>query len=122
MISDMLDRHVSAGKINEYEKNTLLTMARKCFESLTRKHKDIHEEVEKLMGGEILEYEAKTILRRGIAQGLEQGLERGINDAQTGNIKRMLGMGYTKKQISESLDVSYEMIDKVKSDMDGGKG
>ncbi|MBR0133220.1 MAG: hypothetical protein IJM14_09110 [Lachnospiraceae bacterium] len=66
------------------------------------------------MGGEILEYEAKTILRRGIAQGL--------NDAQTGNIKRMLGMGYTKKQISESLDVSYEMIDKVKSDMDGGKG
>ena len=114
MISDMLDRHVSVGKINEYEKKTLLTMARKCFESLTRKHKDIHEEVEKLMGGEILEYEAKTILRRGIAQGL--------NDAQTGNIKRMLGMGYTKKQISESLDVSYEMIDKVKSDMDGGKG
>ena len=55
------------------------------------------------MGGEILEYEAKTILRKG------------KEEAQTENIKRMLKMGFTKKQISESLDVSFEMIDRIEA-------
>ena len=31
------------------------------------------------MGGKVIEYEAKTILRQGIAQGREEGRDEGIN-------------------------------------------
>ena len=30
------------------------------------------------MGGKVLEYEAKTILKKGINQGIEQGINQGI--------------------------------------------
>ena len=53
------------------------------------------------MGGEILEYEAKTILRQGKKIGLEEGqkigLEKGQKQTQVSNIKRMLNMGLEKR-------------------------
>jgi hypothetical protein len=33
------------------------------------------------MGGKVLEYEAKTILRKGISQGRQEGLEAGRRES-----------------------------------------
>ncbi|MGN0244238.1 MAG: hypothetical protein ACI4CT_09290 [Lachnospiraceae bacterium] len=60
-------------KISEYTQCTLVDMSKKVIESITRNHARIQKGVMKVMGGKVLEYEAKTILREGIAQGLSQG-------------------------------------------------
>ena len=46
---------------------------------LQYKHDKLTKGVDDIMGGKVLEYEAKTILNKGINQGIEQGIKRGIN-------------------------------------------
>ena len=53
-------------------------MSKKVVENLSQNADTVKKEVESIMGGKVLEYEAKTILKEGIAQGVEQGVEQGI--------------------------------------------
>ena len=63
--------------INEYTKRTLIEMSNKVLEHIARKYDAVKEGVQTVMGGEILEYEAKTLFRQGMEQGREMGLELG---------------------------------------------
>ncbi len=57
------------GKITEYEKRTLMEMSQRIVEGLARNYTQVREGVDTIMGGKILEHEAKRILQRGIRQG-----------------------------------------------------
>lgn len=69
-----LEQAVAVGILDEYIKRTICEMTNKVVKSLTGKYENISKEVTNIMGGKVLEYEAKTILRQGIAQGIEQGI------------------------------------------------
>lgn len=43
------------------------------------KYRSVREGVKAVMGGKVLEYEAKTIRREGIKQGIEQGIEETVS-------------------------------------------
>ena len=53
------------GIISEYEKGTVIAMSKKVLEALTEKYTKVQEGVKKIMGGQILDYEAKRILNKG---------------------------------------------------------
>ncbi len=63
--------------ITEFEHQVIRNMTNKVAESLADKYEKVKEGVESIMGGTVLEYEAKDILREGISQGITQGIERG---------------------------------------------
>ena len=65
------------GTITEYTCRTILDLIRRVAESLCQKYDNIRREVISIMGGEILEYEAKTILNEGKKQGWILGRESG---------------------------------------------
>ncbi len=73
MIIARLDELVDSGKIDEYAKCTLEDMANKVASHLTQRYSKIQKGVSSIMRGKILDYEAKTILRRGIAEGRREG-------------------------------------------------
>lgn len=54
---------------------TIIDMSNKVLEHIAVKYDSVKEGVKTVMGGKILEYEAKTIKREGIEQGIEQGIE-----------------------------------------------
>jgi hypothetical protein len=54
-------------------------MSEKVINSLAFKHEKIKKEVTEVMGGQVLEYEAKNILNRGINQGESLGIPKGEN-------------------------------------------
>lgn len=71
------------GEITSLEKYCVITSMRSVLSLIAKKHQTIVKEADKVMGGEILEYEAKTIYRNGLKQGelkgkLEGKLENGI--------------------------------------------
>ena len=53
------------GVINEYTKKTICEMSERVINKLAMKYEGIRKEVPDIMGGKVLEYEAKTILREG---------------------------------------------------------
>ena len=77
-----LEELAENGKIDEYTKCTLEDMSKKVAAHLAQRHEKLQREVTSVMGGKILEYEAKTILREGMAQGRREGItigeQRGI--------------------------------------------
>ena len=61
------------GSITEYVCRTILDLSRKVADNLCIKYEKVREEVLEVLGGEILEYEAKTILNQGIKEGWTKG-------------------------------------------------
>ena len=67
------------GLIDEYTRCALLDMSKKVVRSLLgNRYPRVREGVEEAMGGNILEYEAKTILNKGKAEGKAEGKELGL--------------------------------------------
>ena len=56
---------------------------------LTQKYTAIQKEAESIMGGKVLEYEAKTIYKSGIECGFERGIVRGI---EQGTLKTLYNL------------------------------
>jgi hypothetical protein len=54
-------------------------MSEKVIDSLAFKHEKIKKEVTEVMGGQVLEYEAKNILNKGRKEGRNEGIPKGEN-------------------------------------------
>lgn len=72
-IRKRLEELCMAGKISEYIKCTLIDMSNKVLKTIAVRYENVKKGVTSIMGGKILEYEAKTILQNGIREGERQG-------------------------------------------------
>ena len=68
-IAEHLDEHAKEGKLTEFEKRTVVAMSKKVIEKIANKHSNVKNEIGGIMGGKILDYEAKDILNQGRAEG-----------------------------------------------------
>ena len=68
-IKTRLEEFLDKGRISEYTRCTLIDMSNKVLEHIAVKYHSVKEGVKSVMGGKILEYEAKTIKREGMEQG-----------------------------------------------------
>ncbi|MCD8364021.1 MAG: hypothetical protein LUC98_13890 [Lachnospiraceae bacterium] len=85
-ITQRLDELVEQGKINTIVCRTLMEMSIKVVENIAIKYERVWKGVKEIMGGKILEYETKTILREGRSQGACQNLIHNVD-----NVMKNLG-------------------------------
>ena len=112
-IVDRLEGLCIKKEINEYTKLMLIDMSKKVLEHIAAKKKNIREGVKKVMGGKILEYEAKTILNSGIEQGLEQGLEQGKIQTLIQLICRKRKRGTSAVLIAKDLEIEIQTVEEI---------
>ena len=91
-ITERLNRLVETGAVSVYMAKTIIEMSEKVVENIARKYGHVKEGVKSVMGGRILEYEAKTILNEG---RMEQAKE-------TATKLHMIGMD--EKTIAEMVN------------------
>lgn len=72
-IIDKLDACSKRGLITEYTKQTIMVMSKKVLEQLAKKYSNVEKGIGDIMGGKILDYEAKDILNEGRAMGVKDG-------------------------------------------------
>lgn len=99
-----------SGILTEYAKRTLEEMSGKVLEHIARRYDKVREGVKSVMGGKVLEYEAKTILNQGIALGEARGRTEGHADVA----RNLLRMGVEPPRISEATGLSLEQIEALK--------
>lgn len=63
-----------AGEITEFVKKSICVMTNHVMALIAKRYERVREGVEHIMGGKILEYEAKTILNNGISIGRDEGI------------------------------------------------
>ena len=83
-IRGRLEELCSQGKIDEYTKCTLIDMCNKVVDNLAANYDKVREGVKEIMGGKLLDYEAKRIkvesYEKGISQGRQQILIELVHD------------------------------------------
>ena len=67
------------GKISERDKHCIITSMREVLKLIAKNKRTVFKEVDKIMGGEVLQYEAKTIYNEGKSDGRIEG----VNDVLT---------------------------------------
>jgi hypothetical protein len=88
-----------AGEIDAYTKQTICDMSEKVLKGIAHRHEKIKKEVAKVMGGEVLEYPAKTFLRQGIEQGKK---ETAVNFIKLGKV--------TLEEIADATGLPLETV------------
>lgn len=104
-IMERLEKLCAAGKISEYEKCTLVDMSKKVIENIAARYANVRKGVTSVMGGKVLEYEAKTILQDGIRRGKLEGKI----EVYVGLIKDGL---LTVSEAAKRLDMKEEEFEK----------
>lgn len=104
-ITRTLDYMSLNGQITEYTKCMLSDMTKIVIENIAAKYKKIKEGLGGIMGGKVLEYEAKTILRTGIEQGMEKAL--------VFMVVKKIKKGKSIDVIAEELEEDKEKVAKI---------
>jgi hypothetical protein len=104
-IRDKLEKLLDQGTISEYVKCTIIDMSTKVLEHIAIKYDLIREGVKTVMGGKVLEYEAKIIKREGIKEGIEQGIEQGIR----GTVSILKNLGVPPQTILLKIQEQYHL-------------
>ena len=119
-----------AGRLTEYVRHTREEMSGKVLEHIAEGSDRVREGVKSIMGGRVLEYEAKTILNEGIAlgrneglnegfvlgrnagrnEGRDEGLNEGRNEGIASTARRMLTLGFTLEQVALATGLSMDEI------------
>ena len=101
-IIDRLNTYALENRIDEYTKRTIIDMSKKVLEHLAKKYSNVKERVGAIMGGKILDYEAKDILNVGRAEGDKARL--------LSQIKKKLAKNKSIEVIAEELEEDIEII------------
>ena len=76
-VSKRLDELPDSDDMDSFIRELLKKMINKVVGALARRSKNVVEGVNKLMGGHVLDYEAKDIRNQGRAEGRAEGREEG---------------------------------------------
>jgi hypothetical protein len=78
-IASHLNQLVKEGKITEYLKVAIRNWIDRTVAKIAENYQDVKEGVTDIMGGKIIDYEAKTIYLNGITEGRAEGRAEGEN-------------------------------------------
>ena len=110
-IREKLDFLCEKGTLEEYTKQVIITMTENVVNSLARKYKVIQEGVIECMGGKILEYEAKDILKRGRQEGVTTGRMKNILESVE---QVMKNLSVDLKEACRILGITLEEYEKAR--------
>ena len=105
-IRTRLDDLQQAGEIDGFMKKAIYTMINHVMALIAQKYENVRKGVEPIMGGKIIEYEAKDILNKGIEQGIEQGAERNRLKTVLNTLRR-----YIRRKLPINADVLADIAE-----------
>ena len=112
-VMEKLEQMALEGTLSEYEKCTIIDMTRKVVEKITAKYENVRKEVTSVMGGKILEYEAKTILQKGKIEGKIDSILELLEEH--GNVSEELRACIQEEKDMEVLKLYLKKASRVQS-------
>ena len=113
-IAEWLEQKAERGQISVFTSKTLIDMTGNVLDNIAARYEKIREGVRTVMGGKILEYEAKTILRAGFQEGRLEGRLEGQQEGRLENlvdiILNMKKKGYSVALIADATDKKPEEV------------
>lgn len=110
LIKNRLEELMNQEVISEYTKCTIFDMPNKVLEHIAAKYDSVKEGVRSVMGGKVLEYEAKTILNKGREEGREEGITALVSTLQDMNVPIQIILEKVQEKFNLSLEAAKKYI------------
>lgn len=81
-IRGRLETLLEQGAIDEYTKCTIVDMSWRVLENIARDYENVKKGVKSIMGGKVLDYEAKRIKTEGRTEGRREGRREGRKEGK----------------------------------------
>ena len=109
-ITDRIEQLLNAGEISEYTKCTIMDMSNKVRVHISRKYENVMEGVKQVMGGKVLDYEAKRIKNESIKESIKEGIKEGIVEGKAaGIVETGVDVGLSDKEILDKLQIKLNI-------------
>ncbi len=105
-----LDQLLEKGSISAYTRKIIMEMSDKVLENIAQKYEHVREGVKSVMGGKILEHEAKSILREGWQQGRREGEDYGRMEQAKETAFNLRTIGLEEETIARMVNVQVSVI------------
>ena len=113
-IMKRLETLQDSGEIDEFTRRAIIDMTKEVTRHLAEHFTNVKEGVESIMGGKILNYEAKDILNRGRNEGRAEGIEKGIEKGRAeGKSDMVLELLRTKQPLDFIAKVSKFSVERI---------
>ena len=114
------------GIIGAFDRRTIIELSREVIKELTHNYENVQKGMGDIMGGALMETEARTILNQGISQGISQGIGQGkmlgMEEARKSTARRMLKKGKLGiEEIAEYSGLTVEEAKQLAAEENGGK-
>ena len=106
---DRLKERLEDGRIDVMTHHSIIMLTRKVISALVKNKSAVKEEADKIMGGQVLDYETKVIYRQGLQQGIES------RDHQ--KITEMLRNGKSPEQIADFCGYPFEQVKSIANEL-----
>ena len=110
LIKSRLEELMDQGEISEYMKCTINDMSNKVLEHIAVKYDSVKKGVQSVMGGKILEYEAKTIRNEGMEEGMEKGINALVSTLKDMNVPIQTILEKVQEKFNLSLETAKKYI------------
>ncbi len=109
-----LDKLEQQGIIGAFEKRTIIELSGDVIREIAQKYENVQKGVGDIMGGALIETEARVILNRGRKEGRLEGRQEGRKEIQEETARRMLKTGkLTIEEIAEYLGLSIADVERL---------
>lgn len=98
-----LEELLETGKISEYIKCTIIDMSNKVLGHIAQKYENVKEGVKSVMGGKVLDYEAKRIKNEGKLEGRLEGKMEMLFDLVNDNLLSIRDAAFQAKLTEEAF-------------------
>ncbi|MBQ6504877.1 MAG: hypothetical protein IJI57_13295 [Flexilinea sp.] len=121
-IIEQLEQAREKGELTAFAWLTIRDMSKKVVDKIAMKYRNVKEGVKEVMGGRVLEYEAKTIYNEGRTEGWNEGRTEGWNEGRTEGwnegrteekktmVRNLSGLGLSPDFIAKAAGVSEAII------------
>lgn len=110
-IVNKLDCLCKRGIITEYIYKTICHMAEIVVMSLAKKYENIRKGVVSIMGGEVLDYEAKRIKDKALAEGIALGRAEVLSEILSEYIEWLKEMGKKETEIINEIMEKFKLTE-----------
>lgn len=109
-ILDRLNRLEEQGIIGAFDKRTIIELSSDVIKEITQKYENVKKGVGDIMGGALIETEARIILNQGISQGKMLGMD----EANKKTADRMLKSGkFAIEEVAEYCGLSVTDVEQL---------
>jgi len=111
-IKNRLEKLCLEEKLDTFTKSVICTMTENVINRIAKKYKNIREGVTEVMGGKVLDYEAKRILNRGKELGKELGIKEGFAQGAKALLSLVEDGILTMSEAAKRADMTEEELAK----------